>query len=978
MADIKNIDVFQTVTSVSFEVEPNTDIININKVTTSGYGGIPNLQEVTDEGSATTNPITANSFIKSGGTGTNVLLDNGTTTPLTSIVGTTNLTTSQTSTNFTINSNTGTDASVPLGNGTLAGATLNDYTTVEKSKLAGIETGAEVNINADWNATSGDAQILNKPTIPSISGLATVTYVDAQDALKVDKIVGKGLSTEDYTTTEKNKLAGIAIGAEVNVNADWNATSGDAQILNKPTIPSIAGLATTTYVDNKDNSQQLQLNYLDRDNSIFDAFYLRTIADSGTVEAPNQLLSSLAVLRNISYVNQGYTQQINADKFVKLGGAADEFLMADGSISYGGGGGGATNLTTTQTSTNFTINSNTGTDATVPLGNGTLAGATLNDFTSAEKTKLSGIATGAEVNVNADWNAVSGDAQILNKPTIPTAVTQTSQLTNNGADGVNPFITALDIPTDGQAGTLVREVKNMTGATLLKGTVVYISGANGNKPIVSKALATTDALSSRTFGMLQSDILNNGLGNCVIIGDLTGLNTSTFAEGDQLYLSGVTAGTYTATKTLAPTHLVYVGKVTRSHPTLGQIEVGIQNGYELEEIHDVQIITPLNNEGIFYETSTDLWKNKSIATALGFTPYNATNPSGYQTAGQVQTIADAKVVQTITNGVTATAPSQDAVFDALALKANDSSVVHLTGIETIAGAKTFSSNITIPATGTALILSASSGGTVSGLTTTTYPDLTELSYVKGVTSAIQTQFSGKQATLISGNNIKSINGNSLLGSGDLVVSQTGTIIVTSGTSFTTPSTITTSTVFIIELVGAGGGGGGGPAGTSSSASGAGSGGYVFERITGLSPSTTYTCAIGTGGTGGAAATNGTAGTSTTLTIGAATFTASGGGFGTATQSAAGGAGGTGSATGGGADIVISGQNGGDSLNTAASVPSGTGGSSPKGWGLGGSGVLANKNGYNATGYGAGGSGGKGVAASGGNGTQGIIYCQYFN
>jgi len=71
-------------------------------------------------------------------------------------------------------------------------------------------------------------------------------------------------------------------------------------------------------------------------------------------------------------------------------------------------------------------------------------------------------------------------------------------------------------------------------------------------------------------------------------------------------------------------------------------------------------------------------------------------------------------------------------------------VVHLTGSETIAGTKTFSSNIVIPGTGSALILSASSGGTVSGLTTTTYPDLTELSYVKGVTSAIQTQLNGKQ------------------------------------------------------------------------------------------------------------------------------------------------------------------------------------------------------------------------------------------
>jgi hypothetical protein len=193
------------------------------------------------------------------------------------------------------------------------------------------------------------------------------------------------------------------------------------------------------------------------------------------------------------------------------------------------------------------------------------------------------------------------------------AVTTTSQLTNNGADGVNPFITALDIPTAGQASTLVREVKNMTGATLTKGTVVYISGANGNKALVSKALATTDALSSRTFGLLQSNILNNGLGNCVIIGDLSGIDTSSFAEGAQLYLSGVTAGTYTDTKILAPTHLVYVGKVTRSHPTLGQIEVGIQNGYELEEIHDVALSTPTNDQVLAYDFATSLWKNKTIS-----------------------------------------------------------------------------------------------------------------------------------------------------------------------------------------------------------------------------------------------------------------------------------------------------------------------------------------------------------------------------
>ena len=93
-------------------------------------------------------------------------------------------------------------------------------------------------VNSDWNATTGKAEILNKPTIPSIDGLATVVYVDQQDNLKVDKVAGKGLSENDFTNTLKTKLDGIESGAQVNVNADWNATTGDAEILNKPTIPA--------------------------------------------------------------------------------------------------------------------------------------------------------------------------------------------------------------------------------------------------------------------------------------------------------------------------------------------------------------------------------------------------------------------------------------------------------------------------------------------------------------------------------------------------------------------------------------------------------------------------------------------------------------------------------------------------------------------------------------------------------------------
>jgi hypothetical protein len=89
-------------------------------------------------------------------------------------------------------------------------------------------------------AYQDDVPTITIDSIPTDGSNNSVSSNGTFDALanKVDKVVGKELSTNDYTTLEQTKLAGIAAGAEVNVNADWNATSGDAQILNKPTIPS--------------------------------------------------------------------------------------------------------------------------------------------------------------------------------------------------------------------------------------------------------------------------------------------------------------------------------------------------------------------------------------------------------------------------------------------------------------------------------------------------------------------------------------------------------------------------------------------------------------------------------------------------------------------------------------------------------------------------------------------------------------------
>jgi len=180
-----------------------------------------------------------------------------------------------------------------------------------------------------------------------------------------------------------------------------------------------------------------------------------------------------------------------------------------------------------------------------------------------------------------------------------------------------------------QAQNLVTEVYNKTGATLTKGTVVYINGGQGNLPTITKALATGDSTSAQTYGIVQNDITNNNNGYVVVAGRLSDLDTQAFTEGTQLYLSATTAGTYTSTKQYAPNHLVYVGIVVRAHPTQGVIEVKIQNGYEMDELHNVAAQTPTNNDGLFWEASTSLWKNKSIATVLGYTPQAQLNGTGF-------------------------------------------------------------------------------------------------------------------------------------------------------------------------------------------------------------------------------------------------------------------------------------------------------------------------------------------------------------
>lgn len=170
--------------------------------------------------------------------------------------------------------------------------------------------------------------------------------------------------------------------------------------------------------------------------------------------------------------------------------------------------------------------------------------------------------------------------------------------------------------------TLYAYVHNAEGSTIAKGKPVYLYQATGNKASVKLAYNTSDATSAKTFGLAAESIASGANGLIICQGVLDKIDTSAYNEGDTLYL-GATAGMLTATKPKAPNHMVYVGVVEKANAGNGQIYVRVQNGYELDEIHDVQINSPANGQLIIYDAVTALWKNANITAGTGISITNA-------------------------------------------------------------------------------------------------------------------------------------------------------------------------------------------------------------------------------------------------------------------------------------------------------------------------------------------------------------------
>jgi hypothetical protein len=160
---------------------------------------------------------------------------------------------------------------------------------------------------------------------------------------------------------------------------------------------------------------------------------------------------------------------------------------------------------------------------------------------------------------------------------------------------------------------LVQPVKHATNGGLDNGKVVYITGSSGDNKTVLYARANSETTSANTLGLMTETVTGGNKGFCTTFGLVRNINTSNLTEGGAVWLSKDTAGSMTAVRPEAPNNGVFIGFCVRKHASTGVIFVNVQNGYELEELHNVYAPSPTNGQVLTYVSGNSRWEAATVA-----------------------------------------------------------------------------------------------------------------------------------------------------------------------------------------------------------------------------------------------------------------------------------------------------------------------------------------------------------------------------
>jgi hypothetical protein len=205
---------------------------------------------------------------------------------------------------------------------------------------------------------------------------------------------------------------------------------------------------------------------------------------------------------------------------------------------------------------------------------------------------------------------------------------------------------------------LVQPVKHATNGGLDNGKVVYITGSSGDNKTVLYARANDEATSANTLGLMTETVTGGNKGFCTTFGLVRNINTSNLTEGGAVWLSKDTAGAMTAVRPEAPNNGVFIGFCVRKHASTGVIFVNVQNGYELEELHNVYAPSPTNGQVLTYVSGNSRWEAATVADQSATNELQtlsvATNTATLSNSGGSVTIAGGGINTVGTAGSTIT------------------------------------------------------------------------------------------------------------------------------------------------------------------------------------------------------------------------------------------------------------------------------------------------------------------------------------
>jgi hypothetical protein len=456
-----------------------------------------------------------------------------------------------------------------------------------------LETARTISLGGDLSGSASFDGSSNVTITASVEPNSVALGTDTTGNYVNDVVAGTGVTVSH--TPGEGSSASIAIGQDVATSA--SVTFAQVTISGDLTVNGTTTTLNTQDLLVEDNTIVLNANVtgvpsgtagieIERGSSTNVSLLWNETTDSWEITEDGTTYKNIAVGQDVetssSVTFAHVTAPLSGNATTASSLETARAISLAGDLSGSASFDGSQNITiTAQVEPNSVA---LGTDTTGNYMSDVVAG------TGISITHTPGEGSSASVALNAGLNEL-GDVVIVGTPE------RFQTLGYDGAGWVNSY------------APVVSYVRNAEATTLTAGTVVYLFGGTGDHASVKRADNTSDTTSSKTVGVVTASIAAGQNGSVITRGYANGMDLSAYNAGDILWLG--TNGQVTTTKPSSPDHLVFVGVVVRATNN-GIIYVATQNGYELEELHDVKVSGLTNGDFLKYDSASAVWVNDQI------------------------------------------------------------------------------------------------------------------------------------------------------------------------------------------------------------------------------------------------------------------------------------------------------------------------------------------------------------------------------